>query len=135
METTLTFGRKLAVGFGLAALTLVIVAVFGFESTHKLIENDRWVAHTQIVRVRIADIMSLMKDAETGQRGFLITGDESFLEPYNAATHGPIDATFNELRGLVSDNPQQEQRLDSARSLIDEKLAELKVGIETRRTE
>lgn len=135
MEMTWTFGRKLVVGFGLAALTLVLVAVLGYESTHQLIENDRWVAHTQLVRVRLADLVSLMKDAETGQRGFAITGDETFLEPYNAAIHGPIDATFNDLRSLVSDNPQEEQRLDTVRGLIDSKLAELKVTTEMRRTE
>ena len=135
MEMTWTFGRKLIVGFGLAALTLAIVAVLGFESTHRLTENDRWVAHTQQVRMKLADLLSSIKDAETGQRGFIITGDESFLEPYNAATSGPIDASFAELRTLVADNPLQLQRLDAARGLTDQKLAELKATIDQRRAD
>ena len=133
MEMTWTFGRKLIVGFGLAALALAIVAALGYESTHRLTENDHWVAHTQQVRVKIADLLSSIQDAETGQRGFLITGDEAFLEPYNAATSGPIDANFAELRALVSDNTFQVQRLETARSLADQKLAELRESIDQRR--
>jgi methyl-accepting chemotaxis protein len=134
MDLTWTFGRKLGAGFALAALTLLLVAVFGYQSTHRLIENDRWVSHTQQVRFRLADLVSLMKDAETGQRGYVITANDQFLEPYQAALP-QIDTAFNDLRTLTSDNPDQQRRLDAARPLIDAKLGELKFTIDQRKND
>ena len=81
MQINWTFGRKLAAGFAIAVLTLVVIGIAGYKSTAHLIENDRWVAHTHEVRTKLADLLSFLKDAETGQRGFVITGDEGFIEP------------------------------------------------------
>jgi methyl-accepting chemotaxis protein len=128
-----TVGQKLAAGFAIAALTLLVVAVLGYKSTVHLIENDHLVSHTHEVRTTIADLESLMKDAETGQRGYVITGDEAYLQPYTDALAG-IEKTFDHLRALTSDNEQQQRRLDSARPLIDAKMAELKRTIGVRRS-
>jgi methyl-accepting chemotaxis protein len=130
---TLTFGRKLAAGFGLAALTLVVIAVVSYRNTHSLIENDAWVTHTHQVRTEIADLLSELKDAETGQRGYIITGDETYLEPYQSAL-AAIKRSFDDLRKLTADNPHQQQRLSAIGPLIDAKLAELKDTIDLRRT-
>jgi methyl-accepting chemotaxis protein len=130
----LTFGRKLAAGFGLAALTLVAIAAVSYRNTYSLIETDGWVAHTHQVRAELADLLSELKDAETGQRGYLITGDDSYLQPYQSAL-GTIKATFDEVRKLTSDNPHQQQRLSSISPLIDAKLAELKQTIDLRRAQ
>ena len=129
-----TFGRRMALGFAIAGLTLIVIAGFGLESTYRLIENDRWVAHTQTVRRSVTDTLSYMKDAETGQRGFVITGDESFLEPYRAGL-APLDRSYGELQQLTADNPLEQRRLLEARPLVDAKLAELKLTIEMRRTQ
>ena len=132
-SSTWTVGQKLAAGFTVAALTLLVVAYFGYRSTAHLIENDRLVSHTHEVRTTIADLLSLMKDAETGQRGYVITGDDSYLEPHRLALLG-IEKTFDTLRKLTSDNEQQQRRLDAARISIDAKLAELRKTIDMRRT-
>jgi CHASE3 domain sensor protein len=129
-----TFGRKLAAGFGLAGLTLLLVAVVSYRNTYNLIENDSWVSHTHQVRTEIADLLSEVKDAETGQRGYVITGDDSYLEPYQLATGGAIKRTLDDLRNLTSDNPRQQQRLSSIAPVVDTKLAELKETIDLRRT-
>jgi methyl-accepting chemotaxis protein len=129
-----TFGRKLAAGFGLAGLTLLLVAVVSYRNTYNLIENDSWVSHTHQVRTEIADLLSEVKDAETGQRGYVITGDDSYLEPYQSATGGAIKRTLDDLRNLTSDNPRQQQRLSSIAPVVDTKLAELKETIDLRRT-
>src|ERR1019366_1446819 len=71
-------------------------------------------------------------DSQTGQRGYIITGDESFLEPYQAAGTA-IATTVDELRELTSDNPAQQKRIGQAEPLIAAKLAELKRTIEMRR--
>src|SRR5450432_2409077 len=128
-----TFGRKLALGFAIAVLTLVVIGVLGYRSTEHLIENDRWVSHTHEVRTKLADLLSLLKDAETGQRGFVITGDESFLDPYRRALPD-VARTLSDVRTLTADNETQQRRLSAIQPLVDGKLAELKRTIEMRRT-
>jgi methyl-accepting chemotaxis protein len=128
-----TVGRRLVAAFGLAALTLVVIALFSYRNASRLIENDGWVAHTYQVRTELADLLSELKDAETGQRGYLITGEDSYLAPYQAALPA-IKGTLEDLRKLSSDNPDQQRRLTAIAPLIDAKLAELKQTIDLRRT-
>jgi methyl-accepting chemotaxis protein len=128
-----TVGKKLAASFGLAALTLVVIAVVSYRNASRLIENDAWVTHTQQVRTELADLLSELKDAETGQRGYLVTGDESYLAPYQSALVA-IKGTLDDVRRLTSDNPDQQRRLSAMSPLIDAKLAELKQTIDLRRT-
>jgi CHASE3 domain sensor protein len=115
-------------------LTLIIIAVISYRNTYHLIDNDAWVAHTHQVRSELADLLSQLKDAETGQRGYLITNDESYLAPYQAAL-ASIKSTLDDLRKLTSDNPDQQRRLAAISPLIEGKLAELKQTIELRRTQ
>ncbi|HSS01966.1 MAG TPA: CHASE3 domain-containing protein [Kofleriaceae bacterium] len=129
-----TFGRKLGGGFAVSAIALAIVAVTAFRSNRTLISNDEWVAHTQLVRRQIAALVAQVVDAESSQRGFVLTGRDAFLEPYTQALP-VIDKTFADLRQLTIDNPHQTRRLDALRPLIDEKLAVLKRGLEIRRSE
>jgi len=126
-----TVGRRLLTGFSLSAATLVVIAVISYFNTTRLIENDGWVKHTYQVRRNLEQLLSLMKDAETGQRGYLITGEESYLDPYTAAL-GSIPSTLNEVRTLTSDNPHQQARLDALEPLL---IAELKQTIELRRNQ
>ena len=128
-----TFGKKLAFGFAVAALTLIVVAVGGYQNIHRLIETNGEVAHTQRVRRELSELLSMLKDAETGQRGYVITGADSFLEPYHAAVEH-MDAAFEGIRQLITDDPEQQRRLDVLRPSIDAKLNELKATIELRRT-
>jgi methyl-accepting chemotaxis protein len=128
-----TVGKKLAASFGLAALTLVTIAVVSYRNASRLIENDAWVTHTQQVRTELADLLSELKDAETGQRGYLITGDESYLAPYQSALTA-IKGTLDDVRRITSNNPDQQRRLSAISPLIDAKLAELKQTIDLRRT-
>jgi CHASE3 domain sensor protein len=129
-----TVGRRLIAGFALSALTLVLVVVVSYRNAYLLIENDSWVAHSHQVRTELADLLSEMKDAETGQRGFVITGDESYLEPYKAAV-GAIPATVADVRKLTADNPDQQRRITTMAPLIATKLVELKGVIEQRRNQ
>ncbi|MEA2696284.1 MAG: hypothetical protein QOI66_555 [Myxococcales bacterium] len=128
-----TFGKKIAAGFSVAGLALLIVAVAAYQNIHRLIDNDIQVSHTQNVRRQLSDLLSLLKDAETGQRGFIITGADSFLQPYQIAV-GQVDKAIEDLHQLTADNPQQQRRLEAARPFIDAKLAELKATIDLRRT-
>jgi methyl-accepting chemotaxis protein len=126
MSINWTFGRKLALGFTIAVLTLLLIGVSGYRSTQHLIENDHWVAHTHEVRTKLADLLSALKDTETGQRGFVITADERFLDPYRAALPD-VDKSMAELQRLTSDNDAQQRRLAELRPVI-----EAKLGVEAR---
>jgi methyl-accepting chemotaxis protein len=132
MRINWTFGRKLALGFAIAVLTLIVIGFSGYRSTEHLIENDRWVAHTHEVRTKLADLLSSLKDAETGQRGFVLTGDDGFLEPHSRALP-EIAKTISEVRTLTADNDVQQRRLSTLQPLIEAKLAELKRTIDLRR--
>jgi methyl-accepting chemotaxis protein len=129
-----TVGRRLVAGFGLSALTLVVVAVVSYRNAHQFIENDGWVEHSHQVRIELSDLMSELKDAETGQRGYLITGDDNYLAPYTSAL-ASVPATLADLRKLTVDNPNQLRRLASLQQAVDGKLAELKQTIDLRRTQ
>jgi len=125
-----TVGRRLIFGFGLSAAVLVVVAIVSYRNAYLLIENNGWVAHSHQVRIVLADLLSELKDAETGQRGYLLTGDDVYLEPYRGAL-GSIQTTLAELRKLTVDN-QDQQNLSQP---IAAKLAELKQTIELRRSQ
>jgi methyl-accepting chemotaxis protein len=134
MFETWTFGRKIALGFSLSLGILLVVGAVSYRSTSALIENDRAVAHTHAVLEVVAQVLSVMKDAETGQRGFVLSGEESYLEPYNSAL-STIQKTLSELRTLTTDNPRQQKRIDDATTLVQQKLAELKQTIDLRKNQ
>jgi CHASE3 domain sensor protein len=129
-----TFGRKLAIGFTVSALTLLAVALVGYQSIHHLIDYDKLVAHTQQVRWNIAETMALLTNAETGQRGFVITGDDDFLDVYRSAIP-ELEKRYDELRKSTADNPEQQKALDEFRVLSDRKLGELRLTIELRKSQ
>jgi methyl-accepting chemotaxis protein len=129
-----TFGKRIALGFGVSVAILLVVGAVAYRSTDVLIENDHLVTHTHAVLEDLAHLLSLAKDAETGQRGFLLTGDDSYLEPYQAAT-GALVNVEADLRKLTADNLRQQARLDEAEPVIAAKLAELKRTIDLRRTQ
>ncbi|HYQ01511.1 MAG TPA: CHASE3 domain-containing protein [Polyangiaceae bacterium] len=134
MQINWTFGRKLATGFAIAVLTLILIGISGYRSIAHLIENDRWVSHTHEVRTNLADLISSFKDAETGTRGFVIAGDDAFLEPYRTSLV-EIARLAGDLRRLTVDNDAQQRRLNTLQPMIDGKVLEMKKIIELRRSE
>src|SRR5438105_650446 len=70
---------------GLLAVFLIVSAGVAFRNTRQLHINSGWVTHTQAVLDALERLMSTIKDAETGQRGFLLTGVSSYLDPYRQA--------------------------------------------------
>jgi methyl-accepting chemotaxis protein len=128
-----TFGRRIAAGFALSLVLLLVIGTVAYRSINKLTSASQWVTHTHEVLEHIAGVLSSLRDAETGQRGYVITGDEAFLEPYHTGS-GEVLNIVNELRKLTADNPNQQKRIDSAETLIAARLAELKQTIDLRRS-
>src|SRR5580704_15281457 len=78
-----TVGMKIGSGFGLIAAILLIIGTASYRSISKLVDTADWVTHTHKVLENLNGIVLNMVNAETGQRGFAITNDEKYLEPYN----------------------------------------------------
>lgn len=88
-----------------------------YHNTRKLNEDCHWVAHTYEVITGLQNVMSLATDAETGQRGFVITGEAKYLEPHAAALPA-LDKAVDEVGQLTSDNPVQHARMPQLRTAI-----------------
>jgi methyl-accepting chemotaxis protein len=128
-----TFGRKVAAGFAVTIIALAVVGGAGYRSIKGLIYNNERVAHTHEVGDAIAALLQQLTDAETGQRGFLLTGKDEYLEPYTAGSTQAM-TSYLQLRSLTADNPNQQRRLDTMRAPLDARLAILKQMIDLRRT-
>src|SRR6478672_651692 len=83
----------------------------------RLQEEDRWVRHTLSVRTQIAEVMLLVQRVETSQRGYLLTGREVYLGPYENAATG-LSGSLDALTKLVADNSAQEQTSYSLTQLV-----------------
>jgi CHASE3 domain sensor protein len=127
-----TFGRKIAAGFAVSLVLLIAIGTIAYINISKLTATSGWVTHTHEVLEHIAGVVSQLKDAETGQRGYVITGDVAFLEPYHTGS-SEVLTVLKELRKLTADNANQQKRIDAAEPLINAKLAELKQTIDLRR--
>ena len=106
-------GAKIAGSFALALLVLGIIGVLAFTSLRKMIDANHWVVHTYQVIEKLEDVVKLLDDAETSQRGYVITGEPRYLEPYQSS-RAVIGQRLQEVRFLTRDNPRQQQRLGSA---------------------
>ena len=95
MKAKATFKRNLLIGFGLSLFLLVVSSVASFFSIKNLLESAFWVDHTNQVILQLENTLSVMKDAETGQRGYLLTGDDNYLDPYKGAFDSALVAINN----------------------------------------
>jgi PAS domain S-box-containing protein len=111
-------------GFGLLLILLFANALVTRRQLAVQVGNQYWVEHTDQVLAELSHAQSLLIDAESGQRGFLYTGDQKYLEPYNLAV-SQIDSHIDRLAELTADNPHQEARVPQLRILAHLKLNEL----------
>jgi CheY-like chemotaxis protein/CHASE3 domain sensor protein len=123
---------KTLIGFTLAVVAIVIIALLSFQSLQATTKSARDLAQTIDVLGRLQALLSTLKDAETGQRGFLLTGEESYLAPYTDAKDALSDE-FKSMRAMLVNRPGQTRRLDLLESLANLKMAELQSTIDARR--
>lgn len=127
-----TFGRQIAAGFAIAFVLLLGIGAIAYRSLDLITNTSLLVTHTHTVLKHINAIATDLVDAETGQRGFIITGDESYLAPYESGSSSAA-LQLKTLRELTRDNANQQQRIDTLEPVIAAKLVELKRLIELRR--
>jgi signal transduction histidine kinase/DNA-binding response OmpR family regulator/CHASE3 domain sensor protein len=123
---------KTQAGFGAATIAVVLIALLSYQSLEWRSRGARLVSHALEVTSRLDMLLSIFKDAETGQRGYLLTGLDGYLEPHDAAV-AARDAELGRVQALLADDPQQRARLEVVARLGNEKVAELKRTIELRR--
>ncbi len=130
----LALERQIQLAFIFALIMLSLIGFFAYQSVTSLTEALGWEKHTQEVLLQLDETLLSVVNAETAGRGFLITADDSYLEPYTQ-TGQNINGTLAHLRLLTADNPSQTQRIERLEGLINEKYALLTQVIELRRTQ
>ncbi|HEU4484186.1 MAG TPA: CHASE3 domain-containing protein, partial [Povalibacter sp.] len=121
------------VGFLLAGLAMLLIAAVTLMSLRSRTESRERVAHTLEVVGSLQQLRGYITQAETGQRGYLLTGDDQYLQPYLDAP-AQILTEFRALQGLLGDNPRQRERLAALRPLMDAKLAEMEKTVSLQRS-
>ncbi|RNL50673.1 response regulator [Pedobacter jejuensis] len=127
MKTTLK--NNLRLGLGLSLVILFISSLASYISISNLIKSTELVKHSDEIILKVEGIISTLKDAETGQRGYLLTGNKVFLEPYNGAAEA-ASAALNEVADRTRDNPKQQKNIAELKDILTRRLDIIKSTIE-----
>jgi methyl-accepting chemotaxis protein len=119
-----TIGQKILLGFGLATLCMAVTGITAYWSMERLREANYWVGHTFQVIAAAQNIRANLIEFESACRGYMVTGDESYLES-NPALRTLLTESQNQVRWLTVDNPRQQRRLANMDTLIGRRLDEL----------
>lgn len=119
----------LLIGLGM----LVVIGSIAAFTLRQVAESDYWVDHTREVIRTNQQLLLDVRDAEAAERGYIITGDEGYLPPYDSAAQD-IPLTLARLTQLLQDNPAQQQRLKALEELINHRMRVLDDGVKERRS-
>src|SRR5580698_2375016 len=114
-----------------AILVVTLNAWVAYRAVETLTQSQFWVAHTWQVINAVERVLGSLKDAETGTRGYLLTGDDTYLAPY-ALAKAALPEELNQLQQLTTDNPQEQGRIAEMRAVIDQRLQTLDEGVKER---
>src|SRR6266436_10259137 len=119
-------------GFLVAAAILVFVGWESYQYTVRVDEAADARRHSYEAQLTLDEVVARLVDAETGQRGYLLTGDQAYLEPYREAIKN-LDEVMGQLKVLAAGNSDQQKHVQALEPLIEKKLAELQMSIDLRR--
>ncbi|WP_375575265.1 methyl-accepting chemotaxis protein [Paracidovorax oryzae] len=108
---SLTVSQRLLIAFGLVIAIFIAVAASALLTSRSLAEAESWNEHTYQVLDRSNTLLNSMINMETGARGFLLSGDDKFLEPWTSGVR-EFNKAFPDIKALTADNPVQQRRLD-----------------------
>jgi PAS domain S-box-containing protein len=114
-----------------ASVLLAVLAIF-YINSQKVKSTNALVEHTQVVLARTADLLLDVLNIETGVRGYLLTGEEKFLEPYNSSLT-TIGSNLTTLVAFTKNDTSQKVHIDSLKILVEARLLLAKNVIETRK--
>lgn len=115
LNETALFRRTLARAIILPVALLIVLALIFLWQLSSLLDAAQWVDHTDRVIAQVHTVQGLLIDQETGLRGYMITGEQDFLEPYRQAQTSIVPA-LDSLSTLLADNPAQQQLAGALRS-------------------
>lgn len=125
---------RLLTGFSVIVVITIALSIISYTNFSSYSEADKWNIHTYKVLSDLDGLITSMVNMETGQRGFTITGDENFLQPYKDGKSS-FDKYYNDVKQLTSDNQTQQSNLQQIYDLhekwsgIAEKLIELRRNV------
>lgn len=128
----LSLKTNLRIGLGISLILLIISSTASYISIKNLIKSADLVVESNNIINDVDNIVSALKDAETGQRGFLLTGNPVFLEPYNNSERR-TDSLFSRVMASTKDNPYEQQKLKELRNIIEKRMDILVSTIQTKR--
>ena len=115
-----SIGKKISGGFGLALAILCVIGVTSYRAITLLLEASELESNSNEILVVIELTLSHARAAETSARGFVLTGSEKYLAPYQEAVE-KLSANIDTLRLLTAEDPAQQRRLDELKQLTDAK--------------
>ncbi|HEY5808447.1 MAG TPA: CHASE3 domain-containing protein, partial [Povalibacter sp.] len=127
------FGKKNAASVIASIVLLAIVLWMAHLSLREVQVTSALTDHTQEVRVVIDAVRESLLKMEAGQRGFLLTGQQVYLEPYTSGS-AALDGQMQGLENLIADNDLQTQRLHALRGVVEVRRAQLEQGLQLRQT-
>jgi PAS domain S-box-containing protein len=125
--------RRVRVGVAVAVLMTAVMGLLSWRIARQATEDADWVAHTYDVTGTLELTFRHFDDVETGARGFALTGQEQFLEPYESG-RSATGKDLERLRLLTMDNPDQQRRLDALIELARARLNEAAILVDSRRS-
>ncbi|HEY9701836.1 MAG TPA: CHASE3 domain-containing protein [Allocoleopsis sp.] len=131
-QNTVRLSKIVPLGFGFIFLLMIGIGFASKFSLNKLAEAVEWQTHTYIVKTNLQTLEKELVDAETGQRGFIFTGHDEYLEPYNNGKIA-LSKSIKELKELIKDNPEQVKNLEQVEELVQKKIDELTETISLKR--
>ena len=123
--------RRVRLGIAAAVLMTAVMGVLSWRIAHQATLDADWVAHTYDVTGTLELTLRHLDDVETAARGFALTGQDQFLEPYRSGVQG-TDMDLKKLRSLTIDNPDQQRRVAVLIEQAKSRLNEAAVLVDTR---
>lgn len=120
--------KKIRYGYFIAFFLLLFSYVLIIYTTEKITEKMKLVTHTHIVQTALEELMSNIKDAETGYRGYIIMKDEKYLNPYYYCQY-EVKEGLAKIKRYTGDNPLQQRRSDTLARLVQERFNVISKGI------
>src|SRR5690554_4230667 len=113
--------QKLTFGFAIGPVVLAVIGWVAYSNTAALQKTASAVTQSYRILEATASLLARLNEAETGQRGFLLLGDEAYLAPYNDAVPA-IERELASLARLGAGNPRHQARVQEVRPLIAQRL-------------
>lgn len=126
------FKRNLVIGFGVSLLLLIASSIASYFSINNLLYSATMVNHTNAVAQKLESVMATLRDAETGQRGFLLTKDPRFLDSYNGS-YEKVNVLIAQAKEMTTDNLPQQRDCEELRSIVQNRFFYLSQLIEKKK--